>query len=354
MKKKLMICVALIAVMVMLCFAGCGLIATGSDSLVNNGGSSGNSSSGSSSSATQVVNYENMTKEDLEAALTKLQNIADNLNTRLETLEQIVADAISSESSKVGIGAYAYGLSDCLLNITCVESQYNLGCQGTGFIISDDGYVITNNHVIYYEATVYDTTNIQRGFFGYSYGTKVVSGEYSSITATFDSDSKYFANGTAYTLEFVYREENCDLALCKIKEAVPVGEKWSSIPFFEGTVRRGDELLVLGNADGFGLSATAGLVSATNKSLSSYEDLTFIQTDAAINGGNSGGPAINSYGALIGVVNSKFVSSSIENMGFAIELTHVKNFISRAMTNKAVTVAYHTKSASTVTTQEAA
>ena len=352
MRKKLAICVALIAILLTVCLAGCGLFTTGSDSLVNNGGSSGDSSSGATSSATQTVTYDNMTKEDLEEALTKYQSIAATLNDRLEKLEQIVADTIALENTN--IGSYAYKMADCLLNITCVESQYNLGCQGTGFIISDDGYVITNNHVIYYEATVYDTTNIQRGFFGYTYGTKNVSGEYSSITATFDSDSKYFANGTAYTLEFVYREENCDLALCKIKESVPVGESWSSIPFFDGTVRRGDELLVLGNADGFGLSATAGLVSATNKSLSNYEDLTFIQTDAAINGGNSGGPAINRYGALIGVVNSKFVSSSIENMGFAIELTHVKSFISRAMTNKAVTVAYHTKSASNLETEEAA
>ena len=133
-------------------------------------------------------------------------------------------------------------------------------------------------------------------------------------------------------------------------ESVPVGENWKPIPFYEGAVVRGDELLLLGNAKGFGLSATSGLVSATGKTFSDSPQLTFLQTDAAINGGNSGGPAINIYGGLVGVVNSKFVSTNIENMGFAIELSKVKEFLTIAQTNASVTVSYKTVSAPSSTT----
>lgn len=336
MKKVFTITIAVLMLAVIISLAGCSLIESSVDSLAN-----GDSSS--SSSQTQKTTTYTVSKSDLENALTKYREIAENLSDRVEALEDAVRNAVGQ--TKANIGAYAVTYVDCVMNLSCMETQYNLGCQGTGFIITEDGYVVTNNHVVYYEETVYDTSNIQRGFFGYSYGTKKVSGVYSSITAIFDPSSKYYGNGTVYNLEFVYRDADYDLALCKLVEAVPVGETWSAIPFFDGTVTRGDELLVLGNASGFGLSATGGLVSATGKTFKDSPKLTFIQTDAAINGGNSGGPAINIYGGLIGVVNSKFVSSEIENMGFAIELIKVKAFLADAQSEKSVTVSYKTVSA---------
>ena len=344
MKKRLIVCTALIAVIVLLCLAGCGLVGNSSDSLANNGSSA-------SSGSTTKSKYSGMTKTELEAALAKYEDICEKQADLLEDYQQIVTDFVSQTGSN--IGAYATTLVDCVMNIACAETKYyNLSCQGTGFIISDDGYVITNNHVIYYEAN-------QTDWFGRIINS--VKGVYSSITAVFDSESTYYGNGTVYNLQFVYRDPDYDLALLKIVEDVPVGDAWSSIPFYDGNVKRGDALLVLGNADGFGLSATAGLVSATGKSFTDSSKLTFIQTDAAINGGNSGGPAINIYGALVGVVNSKFVSTNIENMGFAIELDKVETFITDAEADAAekgtpITVAYKTKSGAAQTTenQEAA
>ena len=337
----------LVATMVF--FSACGLIANNTDTLANNSSSSGTTSS--------AVSY-SMTKTELEEALTKYKEIAETLSGRVDALEQLVSDMTASTGSH--IGAYAVTLVDSVMNLACVESQYNIGCQGTGFIITDDGYVITNNHVVYYETTVYDTSKIiNYGFFGgVTYATKTVDGVYSSITGVFDKDSKYYGNGTVYNLEFVYRDAKYDLALCKIVEAVPVGESWSAIPFYDGKTVRGDELLVLGNASGLGLSATSGIVSMTGKTFDDYPDLTFIQTDAAINSGNSGGPAVNIYGALVGVVNSKFVSSSIENMGFAIELDKLEIFIADAeaaaeAAGSPITVRYATKSANSDTSQEA-
>ncbi len=345
MKKKSIVLIAILAVLVLVVgLAGCSLIGSTTDQLANtvNGDAQTNT----------VTTYSNVSKDDLEAALTKYREIAETLSERVTKLEEAVRQTVTT--AKANIGAYAVTYVDSVLNISCLESQYNLGCQGTGFVITEDGYVITNNHVIYYEETVYDTENIQRGWFGYSYGTKQVSGVYSSIKGAFDVTSKYYDDEKAYTLQFVYRDPAYDLALCKIVESVPVGTAWNAIPFYEGDVLRGDELLVLGNAQGYGLSATAGIVSMTGKTFTDYPKLTFIQTDAAINGGNSGGPAINIYGGLVGVVNSKFVSTNIENMGFAIELSKVKEFLSAAETNASVTVTYKTISAPAVDSAEQA
>lgn len=334
--KKIFI---VVSVMLLLAFvlAGCSFFGNTTDNLANNNGGSG-------TTTTTKTTYSDVSRADLESALTKYREVAENLSQRVSDLEEAVRQSISA--AKSNIGAYAVTYVDSVMNISCLESQYNVGCQGTGFVITEDGYVVTNNHVIYYEETVIDPDSVRPGgFFGSYYSTKTVSGVYSSINAVFDATSAYYNNGTAYTLQFVYRDPAYDLALCKIVEAVPVGSAWKAIPFYTDEVVRGDEILLLGNARGFGLSATSGLVSATGKTFTDSPKLTFIQTDAAINGGNSGGPAINIYGGLIGVVNSKFVSTNIENMGFAIELSKIKEFLTAAQTNARVTVAYKTVSA---------
>ena len=347
MKKKSIVLIAVLAVLVLVVgLAGCSLIGSTTDQIANT--VNGNTQT------TTVTTYNNVSKDDLEAALTKYREIAETLSERVTNLEDAVRQAVTT--SKANIGAYAVAYVDSVMSLQCVDERYvvnvstdaKLSCQGTGFVITEDGYVITNNHVVVYEnSEVIDPSKQYRDFFTgtYYYGTKYVSGEYPTITGSFDSTSVYYSNGKSYSLQLIYRDPAYDLALCKLVEDVPVGTAWKAIPFYEGEVLRGDELLVLGNAQGYGLSATAGIVSMTNKTFSDYPQLTFIQTDAAINGGNSGGPAINIYGGLVGVVNSKFVSTNIENMGFAIELSKLKEFLSAAETNASVRVTYKTVSA---------
>ena len=331
----------MLLVLATICFAGCSWLGNATDNLAN--------SNGGSSSGSNTTTYSDVTKADLESALTQYREIAETLSERVSDLEEAVRQSVIT--SQTNIGAYAVNYVDCVMSLLCEDDRYIsastntvLGCQGTGFVITADGYVVTNNHVIAYaDEEVIDKSTTYRDFFGrYLYGTKRVSEEYKSISGIFDPSSIYYNEGKAYTLQFVYRDPAYDLALCKIVEAVPVGTVWKAIPFYEGDVVRGDELLVLGNAQGFGLSATAGLASATGKTFTDYPKLTFIQTDAAINGGNSGGPAINIYGGLIGVVNSKFVSTDIETMGFAIELSKLKEFLTAAQTNQSVTITYKT------------
>ena len=346
MKKKILIVIAVLVMLVVVCMTGCSLVGGNStDSLAN------------SSSGNTVTTYTDVSKSDLEKALTKYREVAENMAQRAADLEEAVQQSIVA--AQTNIGGYATVYVNSVLNLTCKETTKSgvSGCQGTGFIITEDGFVITNNHVVSYEVQEADPDVILgRNIFGQIlYGTKTVNYTYSSIVGNFDAASDYPDNST-YNLEMIYRDPAYDLALCRITTAVPVGEKWKPIPFYEGAVNRGNQLLVLGNARGYGYSATAGIVSATGKTFTDTPQLTFIQTDAAINGGNSGGPAINIYGGLVGVVNSKFVSiikssyfsseiEDVEGMGFAIELDKVKTFISAAQTNKSVTVTYKTISA---------
>ena len=346
MKKKLLIAIAVMAVVVLVGLAGCSLVS----------GNSSDNAANNSNSTNNVTTYTDVSKTELEDALTRYREIAENLSTRVADLEELVRQSIVT--SRSNIGGYATIYVNSVLNLACSEPNYvNVSSSGgTGFIITEDGYVLTNNHVVAYELSEIDYDNpLGRNLWGQLvYGTKTTTHTYSSVTATFDAASDYTDN-TTYTLTVVYRDPAYDLALCKLVESVPVGETWNPIPFYEGAVVRGDELLLLGNARGFGLSATSGLISATGKTFSDSPQLTFLQTDAAINGGNSGGPAINIYGGLVGVVNSKFVSTNIENMGFAIELDKVKTFISAAQTNASVTVSYKTISAaSSITNNNAA
>jgi len=358
MKKIILTMIAILLVLTTLAFAGCSLLGNATNNLANSGGSDTTGSSTGGSTNT-VTNYTNVSKADLEEALTKYREIAETLSDRVSDLEEAVRQSVTA--SKENIGAYSVTYVDSVMSLLCTDERYispstqqAIGCQGTGFVITADGYVITNNHVVVYENEQYIKEQYQDrwGFTRITYGT--ISGEYPTISAIFDNTSQYFENGKKYSLKLIYRDPSYDLALCKIEEEVPVGTSWKAIPFYGGDVVRGDELLVLGNAYGFGLSATSGLVSATGKTFTDYPKLTFIQTDAAINGGNSGGPAINIYGGLIGVVNSKFVSTNIENMGFAIELSKLKEFITAAETNQQITVRYKTISAPTVATEQQA
>lgn len=103
-----------------------------------------------------------------------------------------------------------------------------------------------------------------------------------------------------------------------------------------GTMEVGEPVVAIGNAYGYGLSVTSGIVSALNREVSVTSDGTtitnrLIQTDAAINPGNSGGALLNSKGELIGINSVKFISEDVEGMGYAIPITDVESIIGDLM-----------------------
>ena len=179
---------------------------------------------------------------------------------------------------------------------------------GSGFVISDNGYIVTNYHVI-------DGAE--------------------SITVT-------FYDGSEYEASYVGGEESNDVAVLKIDATgltpVVLGDSDS--------LSVGDEVSTIGNALGtLSFSQTSGHVSGLARSVT-YSDGTIInmlQTDCTINSGNSGGPLFNQYGQVVGITSAKYSGSSsssgaaIENIGFAIPINDVKSIITEIMEHGYVT-----------------
>jgi serine protease Do len=155
--------------------------------------------------------------------------------------------------------------------------------SGSGVIISTDGYIVTNQHVI--------------------------------DSAT--SISVIFEDGTEYEAKIIGEDRKADLAVLKIeaKDLTPAEFGDSD------ALNVGDSVVAIGNPTGLELfgTTTAGIISAINRNVT-IEDrvMTLLQTDAAINRGNSGGPLINDYGQVIGINSAKLADGEIEGLGFAI------------------------------------
>jgi len=364
MNKKIMTLIAFLLLATMLAVAGCSgltLGATDNPPSIEESPSAENAPTSSDMAPSAESPAESSAESDadylaLKAALDKYREVVDlltaqnaSLENRISDLETTVRQTIST--AQTHIGGYAAEYADCVMNIKCRDSRYKsvsdnsrLGCSGSGFIITNDGYVLTNNHVVSFSReTVWDGEPRETPY-GWVGAEKLVSGQYDTIKGYFDDTSVYYEDCKAYEIEVVYRDSDYDIALCKIVTDEPKTD-WKAIPFYENEVVRGDELIALGNAKAFGLSATTGIVSATGKTFNDTPDLTFIQTDTAINGGNSGGPVLNIYGGLVGIANCKFVGSNIDCIAFAIEVDKVKEFIALAESKKEITVSFTTLSA---------
>ena len=215
----------------------------------------------------------------------------------------------------------------------------------SGFVISDTDstgtqqrYLVTNAHCVRYEKQVSHTSG--GGFFGWGQTTYTYTWDsYGTILCMFENDN------TVYKLEIVaygsYEGDNlkaendqADLAILRFVGTQPSNTAHPSleIAYDDSLITRGMEVALVGNPKGLGenISISAGVVSQKDITISSWGSGTFIMTDAAINGGNSGGPMINSLGTVIGVVESKLVSTDVDNMGFALSATTLRNFIAWA------------------------
>lgn len=170
-----------------------------------------------------------------------------------------------------------------------VKEQEGLG---SGFIINEEGYVVTNYHVINGAQEV-----------------KVI-----------------FSDGKEVNAKVINYDAERDIAVIKITDDV----KMPGIAQLgdSSTVKAGEEVIAIGNPLGkeFSSTVTKGIVSSPNRKMKTENGnvLDYIQTDAAINPGNSGGPLINSKGEVIGINTAKKVGEDIEGIGFAIPINEVK------------------------------
>ena len=163
---------------------------------------------------------------------------------------------------------------------------------GSGFIISADGYAVTNNHVV----------------------------------KDADEVSVTFKDGTELKAEVIGTDPKTDLALIKIKSE----KKFDYVSFTKDEPRVGDWVMAVGNPFGLGGTVTTGIISARGRDIGAgpYDD--FLQIDAAINRGNSGGPAFNLEGEVVGINTAIFSpSGGSVGIGFSVPANTAKNVISQ-------------------------
>ncbi|MCL2023142.1 MAG: S1C family serine protease [Oscillospiraceae bacterium] len=136
-----------------------------------------------------------------------------------------------------------------------------------------------------------------------------------------------FEDGTQVDAEIVGYDKRTDLGVLRIKKTGLAAAEFGN----SDVVRRGETIWVMGNPAGmdfFG-SVTTGVVSNVGREMRSENEMSLIQIDAAVNPGNSGGPLINNYGQVIGIISLKLVSSEIEGMGFVVPSTPAKEIINK-------------------------
>lgn len=210
-------------------------------------------------------------------------------------------------------GSYKYtrdlvsAVQDSIVYIEVFKSyrgSKSLYGTASGIIISKDGYIVTNDHVV-------DGCD--------SYTVKVNSTD--RVTGL--SESK------TYDANLLGTDSETDLAVLKIEaNNLPAAVLGDS-----DKLRLGDDVIAIGNPLGLETSVSKGVVSGLNRQISdSSRGLSSIQTDAAINSGNSGGGLFNAYGEVVGVVNLKYVSGYAESLGFAITINEAKTVINDLIT----------------------
>ena len=212
----------------------------------------------------------------------------------LETVGEVTAIQTSSKFSLMEIFEKTEA-SVVQVNVRSADGRIMPGSMGSGFVYSDDGYIITNNHVI---------DNAEK------------------VTIT-------FLDGESYIAQIIGTDSDLDLAVLKVQpgstylQPIPIGDS--------SQLKVGQEIAAIGNPFGLSGSMTSGIISQMGRLLpqdSGYSIPDVIQTDAAINPGNSGGPLLNMKGEVVGI-NTAIQSATGEftGVGFAVPSNTVKKVI---------------------------
>ncbi len=241
------------------------------------------------SSYSENDNSESTTSSDADQTQTTLAS-ADNTNQSQTSDNTSNTSSLSKTTELTASEIYSQNVG----SVVSIEAVYGgTTSYGTGFIVSDEGYIVTNYHVIS------DTTN---------------------VTISLYDDTEYAATIVGY-------EENNDIAVLKIETAVQL----SSVVYgISSNLSVGDSIYIIGNPLGdLTFTLTTGVVSALNRLVEGEDGMSInmFQTDAAVNSGNSGGPVFNRYGQVVGIASAKYASSSIEGLGFCIPIDDVSSMI---------------------------
>lgn len=237
----------------------------------------------------------------------KIEDLQVDTQVKINDLTESLLQTNVILNKEVGLLSQEFGLlkasasadfsgiiEDVIKSVVTIKTS--AGFQGTGFIIAENGYVVTNAHVLADESgALADTIQV----------------------ITFDQGKK--------NAEFIGFDGKFDIALLKISGT------YDSIQFGNSNnVQIGEKVIAIGNPLGLQFSVSEGIVSAVRRQGSNGVN-AYIQTDAALNPGNSGGPLINNQGKVIGINNFKIGSG--ENLGFALESNYVVDSIDKIYFN---------------------
>ena len=273
--KKITKVICAIAVAAALTFSGC----SGLTGLSDDSNNDGNKSAGEKAVTTQAANV-------TEAAPNKPENSAK------------ISDARNTPAVRVArtVGPAVVGITNKAIARDFFDRTFETSGVGSGVIFRNDGYIITNNHVI--------------------------SGAKEIIVSLSDGNT---VNGT-----LIGTDEMTDIAVVKVDvKDLPVAELGDS-----DEVVVGEPAIAIGNPMGleFQGSVTVGVISALNRTLDINDRrVKLLQTDAAISPGNSGGALVNADGEVIGINSIKLATTGVEGMGFAIPINTVKMIVSELM-----------------------
>ncbi|MBL7058987.1 trypsin-like peptidase domain-containing protein [Candidatus Pacearchaeota archaeon] len=223
-----------------------------------------------------------------------IMQTTESLSLTQENLQQTQLDLESNQQEldllKASAGEDFSGIiEEAIKGVVTIQTN---SAQGTGFIISSEGYVITNAHVL-----ADDQGHLATGI-------RIITSDQTPVGA-----------------EFIGYDGELDVALLKVEGDYHQLELGNS-----DDTQIGEKVIAIGNPLGLQFSVTEGIISAKERpganGISAY-----FQTDAALNPGNSGGPLINKQGKIIGINNFKI--STGENLGFALESNYLKNIINQ-------------------------
>lgn len=231
------------------------------------------------------------------------------LSTNEVSSESSIVTQVSSTPTGVSLSNYSdtavYAANKVLPSVVGISISYNVStfgmtqtaeATGSGIIITSDGYILTNNHVVSSSDSSY--------YYQVSKATKIT-------VSLYGSDEKYEAT-------IVGTDEQTDLAIIKIDaDNLTPAELGDS-----SSIKVGEFVLAIGNPLGLDTSVTSGIISALERDITTSDGTTYhvIQTDCAINSGNSGGALVNSNGQVIGINTLKLSGTGIEGVGFAIPI----------------------------------
>lgn len=254
-------------------------------------------------------------------------------NTNTSTIQQgsredTVIDIVDIDTSKLMTPAevYAANVNSTVGITTSVTTnlwgfQTTSAASGSGFILSEDGYILTNHHVI-------DDSN--------------------TITVS-------FFNGDSMEAALIGYDASNDIAVLKVEATgltpVTLGDS--------ANMNVGDDVVAIGNPLGeLTFSLTAGKISSLSRDITTSSGVTMnlIQTDCAINSGNSGGALFNLYGEVIGITNAKYstnssTDASIDNIGFAIPVNNIRDIVTSIIEKGFIAKPYIGISVSDVSTE---